>query len=292
MSGANAIIAIICERVREAAANERLTIQYNIKHPEWKTKLLPLIPKPVILRQLRYVHPFQYIGDQSKGGCHVFRLPFFKYAIYVKLDKDIKNIISFHFDEVPIEPKHLNEYPVATISEDRLQVILVKNKHESYLPIALGSTVLKLYPHTVYRDADGTEYVDSKYLLLELAQPYLLQQELLYKLNEVSGLADVLNIELKDTNFLTWVDDDKTMQTYSLLADAANAHPELPWLSELCLDIILANPDLQTAMLNYNSTLHPSVFPAFKKVDTTSADAQVLLTDVFSTNPTKNKPGV
>ena len=252
-------LMILCKKIRAAASAKQIKVNRGIKTPEWKTSLLALISDNVVLDQLRFIHPFQYVAEQSTTGYHVFRLPFFRYSIYVKIDKDISKVISFHYDEIPREPKHLNVYALDNMTDtNHLQVILEGTKAKRYLPLALGSFILSLYPKEVYTSSDGSEYIELAYLQNFLATSEALQELVIERLSEIDYDVDYLDLSIRDTNLLTWVNDDKALQTVSALTDAARSNPNCPWIRDTCVDIILSNPSLQGALDRYNNSLYPT----------------------------------
>ena len=248
----------LCEKIRERAKTQSLNVLRETKNDEWKTQLLNLISDDVVLKQLMFVHPFQFAEELSSPAWYVFRLPFFKYSIYVKIDENISKLISFHYDELPKEPRSLNELFIAPFAAQRVQIIESGTGADRYLPIVLGSSIIKLYPNKVYRDADNTAYVDSEYLKAAINDTRLIQTQILDKLTDIVPYdIDFLNISGKDVNLLTWIDENKALQTVSLLSDVYNKNPQINWLRDICVDILLANTTLKDTLQIYNSQLYP-----------------------------------
>ena len=254
-------LMVLCKKIRDLASTKSLKVNHGIKSPEWKMSLLSLISDDVVLKQLEFIHPFQYVPEHSTAGYHVFRLSFFKYSIYVKIDKELTKVISFHYDEIPKEPKHINEYYLDSIDETRLQIITSGLRARRYVPLALGSFIVKLYPEDIYTGDDGTEFISLRYLQSQMSTSEDLQKLVLDRLSAVDPDLDYFSLTTKDTNLLTWVDEDKMLQTISFLVDAAVANPNMSWIKDTCVDIILSNPELQSALTKYNTALYPKIDP-------------------------------
>lgn len=251
-------LMILCNKIRARAKDESIFVSREIKSDAWKSKLLKMISDETVMKQLMFIHPFQFAEELSSPSWYVFRLPFFKYSVYVKLNAELTKVISFHYDELPQNPKKLNTLFIATDTA-RAQVIEDGTAADRYLPFALGSTLIKLYPQRIYRDADGTEFVDTDYLKRELDNPSIIQQNIISKLKEIYFDVDFANVLGKDLNFLSWVNEDEAIQTVSVLADVFHANPEIGWLQNACVDILLQNSSLQTAYQIYQGQLYPQL---------------------------------
>lgn len=237
---------ILTNNIRNGAINgEYYVDRRKLKHPDWKNKLLSLVSDEVVINHLKYLHPFQYRGATGSLNTYVYVINFYHFNIYLKVNTRDRKVISFHYDETPgIIPK-LSESFEEDFEDGRVMVITENNSgYDTVMRFAVGSDVItSKEQYSVYRD--GSTYITTEQLKSILDNHAERVANKLYKRisNYDSKLTDILDVMIKDYNFLTFVDESKELQLISFCYDLWLKDKEKTWLKDMALDLLMSYPE-------------------------------------------------
>lgn len=258
-------------RIRYIADNNGFVVKRGNKSDEWKSELLRYLSDAVVFQHLRCLHPFQYFACTSNSGAGVFafQVSFYKDNIYLKVNVNTCEVISFHYDENPYGPGG-----IPSISHGRgigpytsVQIIADQDTHGYSAIFAVGSYTIRRPVDVTFQgsriayitSADYTELLDT------MADSY--QKSLVRVINnfteeERRALGKSLRAPVDDYSVLTY--SENPLQLISLLCDIWNSHGDAAWFRDAAVDLIYKQ---QTdAIEKFIKTLHLSEKSNFRGI--------------------------
>lgn len=257
-------------RIRYIADNNGFIVKRGNKVDDWKSELLSYISDTVVLQHLRCLHPFQYFACTSNSGAGVFafRVSFYKDNIYLKVNINTCEVISFHYDENPYGPAG---YPAISHGREigpftSVQIIAEQDTHGYSAIFAVGSYTIRRPVDVIFQGSRIAYITNEDYMELMDTMAHSYQKGLVRMLNnfaeeERRNLGKSLKAPVDEYNLLTY--SENPLQLISLLHDIWNSHGDAAWFRDAAVDLIYKQP--MEIIEQFRNTLHFSEknnFPA------------------------------
>lgn len=223
----------LVSEIRDTAVNNQFKIQRDNKKEPWKNKLLSVISDDAVRNHLMCLHPFQYHGYAATTGVLEFKVNWYSEGIYLKVDLDSREVLSFHYDDMPLSRQSKEK-----VSYRKLQVITEKKNYRDIARFAIGSSVTSIPINIMYED-DGSQWI--------MAQEYLgvlkgiATSAQLAALDRIGCISDEVMLQLigpaKDYGFLSYTEGQ--LRLISTCYDVWRNNRENIWLRDEMLDLIL-----------------------------------------------------
>lgn len=223
----------VVHMIRDIAHNGDFTVLRNNKTASWKNQLLNAISDDVVRNHLMCLHPFQYYKYGKTVGVLEFKANWYASNIYFKVDVNMKEVLSFHYDDVP-EKMNIGE----DVEYGTIQIVTEKRNYTDVARFAIGSSVTSVPVNVIYED-DGTQWI--------MAQQYtnavqnMATKSQLAAIKRVECISKELTEKLlgpaNDYNILTYTEGQ--LRLVSTCYDIWRNNPGNIWLADEMLDIIL-----------------------------------------------------
>lgn len=236
-------------RIRHIADNGGFVVLRGNKTDSWKSELLNYLSDTVVFQHLQCLHPFQYFACTSNSGAGVFafRVSFYKDNIYLKVNINTCEVISFHYGENPYGPAG---YP--TVSHGReigpftsVQIIAEQDIHGYSAIFAVGSNTIRRPVDVTFQGSRIAYITNADYMELLDTMAHSYQKTLVRTIEnfikeEQRALGKSLKAPVDDYGILSY--SDNPLQLISLLHDIWNSHGDAAWFRDAAVDLIYKQP--------------------------------------------------